>query len=613
MNKNISLRQRIAVTTRGIGILNKYCPGLMRDKTLHILISTLQPYFNIWLSAQIINELSAARSVRRIILYAVSIVVINFISTLLMNLLNKVCMEKEAQMWSYFQKIFSDKQVSMDYADLENAKIQHQKNQAAEDLFMFGNGLGQLVWSTSGLVTSVVNIVVSTAMIVTLFTSKAGNGVIDSPIWAIVILLFIIIGGICNSKAFEGENKVFEQWCQDTVWFNRVFMFYGWDIYSSTERAKDLRVYQQNILADKVLADMLRKDKKGDKHIFKMSSYQAIASLLTGLVNAVCYVFVVLKAFWGAFGVGSIVQYVGVLSRLNDGVREFMFTLSDNKVCCLHLRSLFDFLDIPNKQQTGKRPAESSHTDEYCIEFRNVSFQYPETDSYALKNLSLTINNKQSLAIVGMNGSGKTTMIKLLCRLYDPTEGEIMLNGVNIHEYDYEEYLRIFSVVLQDFKLLAFPLGQNVAASDDVDETRAIDSLKKVGFMERLVNMPKGLETPLYKDFEKEGVEISGGEAQKIALARALYRDSPIIVLDEPTAALDPIAELKIYFIFHKLIENKTAIYISHRLSSCKFCDKVAVFHKGELIQYDSHDNLLQDKDGKYRELWEAQLQYYSS
>ncbi|MDR0288090.1 MAG: ABC transporter ATP-binding protein/permease, partial [Clostridiales bacterium] len=446
-----------------------------------------------------------------------------------------------------------------------------------------------------------------------LFTAKASNGIVNSPIWGIVILLFIIIGGICNSRAFEKENKVFEQWCQDTVWFNRVFMFYGWDIYSSTERAKDLRIYQQNILADKVLADMLRKDKKGDKHIFRMSSYQAIASLITGIINAACYVFVVLKAYWKAFGVGSILQYVGVLGLLNDGIREFMFTLSDNKVCCLHLRSLFDFLDIPNKHLQGKRTVEISNTKEYCIEFLNVSFKYPETESYALKNFSLTINNKQSLAIVGMNGSGKTTMIKLLCRLYDPTEGKITLNGVNIHEYDYEEYLRMFSVVLQDFKLFAFSLGQNVAASDDVDESRAINSLKRVGFMERLVSMPKGLETPLYKDFEEAGVEISGGEAQKIALARALYRDSPIIILDEPTAALDPIAELEIYSMFHQLIKNKTAIYISHRLSSCKFCDKVAVFHEGELLQYGSHDNLLKDKDGKYSELWEAQLQYYKS
>lgn len=613
MNKKLSMKQRIELTSRGFGILRKYCPGLLKDKTLSILISSLQPFINIWLSAQIINELSTTRNVQLISIYTVCIVAINFISNVLINLINKVRGEKEAQMWSYFRKIFSDKQVSMDYANLENAKIQHQKGQVEEDLFMFGNGLGQLVWSTDGILKSAINILASVAMIVTLFTSKSGNIVIDSPIWAIVILLSIVFGGICNSKAFKSENKVFEKWCKETVWFNRVFKFYGWDLYSTIERAKDLRIYQQNILADKVLSEMLTKDKKGDKYIFQMSIFQAISHLTIGIINAACYVFIVLKAFLGAFGVGSIVQYVSVLSRLSEGIRGIIFASSDNAVCCMHLQSMFDFLDIPNEQRQGVMPVQINDNSNYCIEFRNVSFKYPETQNYVLKNINLTINNKQRLAIVGMNGSGKTTMIKLLCRLYEPTEGEITLNGININEYDYVDYLRVFSVVLQDFTLFAFPLGQNVATSVDVDEVRVIDSLKKVGFMERLISLEKGIETPLYKDFEEAGVEISGGEAQKIALARALYKDSPIIVLDEPTAALDPLAELEIYSMFNKIVENKTAFYISHRLSSCRFCDKVAVFHKGELIQFDSHDNLLKDKNGKYYELWKAQIQYYKS
>jgi ATP-binding cassette subfamily B protein len=215
------------------------------------------------------------------------------------------------------------------------------------------------------------------------------------------------------------------------------------------------------------------------------------------------------------------------------------------------------------------------------------------------------------MAVVGMNGSGKTTMIKLLCRLYDPTEGAITLNGIDIKQYDYGEYLSIFSVVFQDFKLFSFSLGQNVAASVDFDGGRAMDSLKKAGLSERGPFMHKGLDTPIYKDFEEDGVEISGGEAQKIALARALYKNAPFIVLDEPTAALDPIAEAEIYSKFDEIVGDKTAIYISHRLSSCRFCDDIAVFHEGELIQRGSHDSLLSDTDGKYYELWNAQAQYY--
>ena len=210
-----------------------------------------------------------------------------------------------------------------------------------------------------------------------------------------------------------------------------------------------------------------------------------------------------------------------------------------------------------------------------------------------------------------MNGSGKTTFIKLLCRLYDPTEGKILLNGIDIQKYNYEEYMGIFSVVFQDFKLFSFSLGQNIAANADYDKARVEYCLKKAGFGERLAQMPNGTDTCLYKDFSENGVEISGGEAQKIALARALYKDAPFIVLDEPTSALDPVAEAEVYSKFNEIVGQKTAIYISHRLSSCWFCDEIIVFDHGLIIQRGSHDDLVADEKGKYAELWRAQAQYY--
>ena len=214
------------------------------------------------------------------------------------------------------------------------------------------------------------------------------------------------------------------------------------------------------------------------------------------------------------------------------------------------------------------------------------------------------------MAIVGRNGSGKTTFINLLCRLYDPTEGEILLNGIDIRKYDYEEYMSIFSIVFQDLQLLSFTLGQNVAARQDYDRARAEACLRQAGFGGRLDSLPKGLDTCHYRDFEKDGVEISGGEAQKIALARALYKDAPFIVLDEPTAALDPVAESEVYTKFNKLVGDKTAIYISHRLSSCRFCDTIAVFDGGAIVQRGTHEQLVSES-GKYAELWNAQAQYY--
>ncbi len=608
----LTIKQRIAITTRGFGILEKYCPGLAKGKALSALMSSLQPLVAIWFSARIISEISTSRNINKIILYVVAVVSINLVASILKGIADKICGEKESQMWSFFGKVFSDKQMTMDFMDLEDATIQHRKRKEEENLFMFGNGLGQLVWGTSGLVEAAVNIIVSIAMIITLFNSKTTQGFIDSPLWIVVIILVIVFGGISNSWAFEMENDVFTKWCDDTVWFNRLFMFYGWELYSTPERAKDLRIYEQNFVADRVLSKLLLEDKRNDRAISRMSAYQGIACIIIGISNAICYLFVVLKSFWGAFGIGSIVQYVGALNRLGEGVQGLMFILSDNAVYCSHLQSLFEFLDIPNKKYQGTIPVEKRSDNEYEIAFNHVSFKYPGSEQFALRDLNLKFYIGRRMAVVGMNGSGKTTMIKLLCRLYDPTEGEITLNGIDIKKYDYAEYMNIFAVVFQDFKLFSFTLGQNVAASIQVNSDRALESLKTAGLSERYASMPRGLDTPLYKDFDADGVEVSGGEAQKIALARALYRDAPFIILDEPTAALDPIAEYEIYSTFDDIVKDKTAIYISHRLSSCRFCDDIVVFDQGRLIQRGSHDMLVAEQTGKYYELWNAQAQYYS-
>ena len=246
-----------------------------------------------------------------------------------------------------------------------------------------------------------------------------------------------------------------------------------------------------------------------------------------------------------------------------------------------------------------------------CIEVKNVSFRYEGTAKMALENVSFRLSPGRKYAVVGMNGSGKTTLVKLLCRLYDPDAGQILLNGEDIREYDQAEYLRQFSVVFQDFRLLALPLGENVAASGDYEADRVRICLEKAGFDRRLSRMENGLKTSLYKNIDKDGVEVSGGEAQKIALARALYKDAPIVILDEPTAALDPISEHEIYSGFQRLVGNKTAVFISHRLSSCRFCDEILVFHEGRLVQRGDHDALLSEADGVYSRMWHAQAKYY--
>ena len=610
--RKMSFGERIKITKRGFGILKKYCPGLAEQKALYEIIHSLQPFISIWFSARIVDELINYCRKEYIAIYVISIIVINFICTVIQNVLLHVCNEKESQMWNWFEKVFSDKQMSLDYDDFEDVSIQKQRQEVEENLFMFGNGLGQLVWGTSVIVKVFINIFVALLMSGTLFISKSGQEMVENPIWIVIISGCITLCGFRNYKATRKENSLFMKWCDNSLWFNRTFMFFGHELYTNLERAKDVRIYRQDTLAIKKMEELEEWGNAEKKNSFHMSFFPAAAGFIVGLGNCACYLFVAIKAFLGAYGVGSVIQYVSVLTRLGDGIRDLMFMVSDNELYCTHLKKMYDYLDIPNHMYQGSLTVEKREDNEYYIEFRNVSFKYPRTENYVLRNVNLKFKVGEKLAVVGMNGSGKTTFIKLLCRLYDPTEGEILLNNVDIRKYDYKEYMSIFSVVFQDFKLFSFGLGQNVAASFDYNEELAKKCLEKAGFYNRLQRMKKGLETSIYKDLDEEGVEISGGEAQKIALARALYKNAPLIILDEPTAALDPIAEYEVYSKFNEIIQNKTAIYISHRLSSCRFCDVIAVFDDGQIVQSGAHNKLLQDTHGKYYELWKAQAQYYT-
>ena len=269
------------------------------------------------------------------------------------------------------------------------------------------------------------------------------------------------------------------------------------------------------------------------------------------------------------------------------------------------------YFALPETGTGGTRRITLTPDADYTFAFCDVSFRYPGADALALEHINLTIKKGERLAVVGMNGAGKTTLIKLLCRFYQPDEGKITLNGVDIAEYDNADYTRLFSVVFQDFKLFSFPLDQNIAASEDVDVDRMEQHLKSAGLNELVEELKGDYRVAIGKQTDENGRDFSGGEQQKLAIARALYKDAPIIVLDEPTAALDPITEFEIYSKFNELVGEKACVFISHRLSSCRFCHNIAVFDGGEIVQLGNHNELLAKKDGKYYELWNAQAKHY--
>ena len=312
--------------------------------------------------------------------------------------------------------------------------------------------------------------------------------------------------------------------------------------------------------------------------------------------------------------VGDVAMYSGAIIILQQEVSNLFGIWIELKTHNTYLKSYTELMEISNEKYEGTLPVEKRLDHEYELEFRNVSFHYPNSDRMILKNISFKLTTGKKLAIVGANGAGKTTFIKLLCRLYDPTEGEILLNGIDIRKYDYDEYISLFSIVFQDYKIFSFSVAENVAAGPEYDSERVVECLKEAGIYERVSQMKHGIESRLLKDQQdndEEGIEISGGEKQKIALARALYRDASLVILDEPTSALDPLAEQDIYQRFNEMVSDKTAIFISHRMSSCKFCDEVVVFDEGEIVETGTHENLVANTDGVYHKMWEAQAQYY--
>ena len=389
--------------------------------------------------------------------------------------------------------------------------------------------------------------------------------------------------------------------------------FYLSDYLDDSKAHKDVHIFSQSSLIINSITEMVKKwTKENDNRLDSQWSFELKVEVVNYIIKALVYAFVAIKVIIGSMGLGDFLRYSQTISELMTAFAWFGNSATGFHNNVKYIEKFFEYVDIPTEMHYGTIPTEKRSDNIYDIEFHNVSFRYPHSDVYAIKNLSFKFKVGEKVAVVGMNGSGKTTMIKLLCRLYDPTEGYITLNGIDITKYDYEDYLALFSVVFQDFRLFSFSLGENVACAQDYDDKKVLSCLNIAGMKERVSALPDGLKSVIYKDFDENGIEISGGEAQKIAIARALYKDAPFVILDEPTASLDPIAEYEIYSRFNDMVENKTAVYISHRLSSCRFCDKIAVFHEGEIIQFGSHEDLLKDINGKYYELWTAQAQYYT-
>ncbi len=338
------------------------------------------------------------------------------------------------------------------------------------------------------------------------------------------------------------------------------------------------------------------------------SAFSAAISLVR---NVIIYGWMIYDILFGGMSIGDFTLYVGSAIAMSGAITAFLQSVGGMRERSSRMDDFRTFMDIEFADE-GRETIPVPKSDRYTFEFRNVSFRYQGQEQYALKNLNLTLEAGHRLAVVGLNGAGKTTFIKLLLRLYDVTEGQILCNGTDIREFDRNEYFRLFAPAFQEVEVFAFPLSENISmtTADRTDKDKAEQYIRAAGMGDKLDKLPDGMDTELLKVLYDDGVDLSGGEKQKLALARALYKGAPVVVLDEPTAALDALAEYRLYQSFNGMIGDRTAVYISHRLSSTRFCDSIAMFKAGEMVEQGTHEELLA-KNGAYAEMFRVQAQYY--
>lgn len=595
-----------SATKRALRAYAAYNPKYFPLKFVQTIFDNLTPYFNLWLSSEIVTALARDRE-KKVLYTLVGITLLGNLIIAVVGAFLERMTENELEILNNNEEIvFNRKTLSLDYSKIEDPAVQQHRRKIVENSWINRYGVVKMRFDVESTMIALVNIVLSLILFVEMV-----SGVITTQFhWTGVFILgAIILCMTCNilsqfihsQKMAEGWKRIGEKMLESNR-FGRGYFPMGLDnrIYKQQPYILKLRM-QSTQSTFQCNRDRAHQDVK----------YSFLVILFAKLCELASYLLICFYCALGIFPVGSIIKYVGYLNKLTTSIGDLFLYRGEFKTNEPFLQTYLDYFDIPNEMYQGSLAVEKRSDKKFDIEFKNVSFRYPGSETLALKNINLNLRVGERLAVVGMNGSGKTTFIKLLCRLYDPTEGEIFMNDFNIRKYDYRQYLDIFSVVFQDFSLLAVPLGNNVASAEVWNTEKAEQLLDEVGFGKRYSEMPKKLDTPLYKNFDEDGVNISGGEAQKIALARALYKDAPFIILDEPTAALDPLAEAEIYQKFDEIVGDKTAIYISHRLSSCRFCDKIAVFHQGEIVQLGTHEELLADPAGQYYKLWNAQAQYY--
>ena len=612
MGKQSTFREDYRKAFRLLNLVRTMDASILPQSILQAMLEAWSPYVSLFFTARLIDRLMAGtfQAAAWSALWLLG-------SSLILGLLTDYFSSRRNllgnQIFHGLTRLLREKAMDLNYATISDPDVAKSVT-STEQFSRFHGGLFGLVTQFQSLLKSMLSALTALVLIVSLCLAPTRNGglltVLCSPM-PNLISLGLVVGGTCylSSRVNRRYQSQEHQNSVEHVDAENGLSYLLMHVFCNIDAGKVIRLYD--------MGDMLKENYRRYMDIarpvyVKMCkserAFHLLNTALAGVSSIYAYLLVLLKVMAGAVSIGSFTQYVGALAAFQNDISRILYSSMRVRRMVSYLGHFLDFLALKSTH-TGTIPTEKRQDHVYEIEFHHVSFAYPGSTEPVLKDLSCKLTLKHKMAVVGLNGAGKTTFIKLLCRLYDPTEGYITLNGVDIRKYDYRQYQALFGVVFQDFQLFPFPVGQNVAASLHFDEERLWRCLEQAGVADRVRAMGQKLETPI-SAVDEAGENVSGGEAQKLAIARALYKDAPFVVLDEPTAALDPLSEYEIYSRFDELVRDKTSIYISHRMSSCRFCQDILVFQEGRLVERGSHETLLEAK-GLYASLWNAQAQYY--
>lgn len=585
--------------------INKINKNILPVILLNCLFSAIEPFVFIFVSGKLVKYLIEGRAFKEIVTLSLVGAAISLAVYVIKNITENYKMEFMDYLNCKEKNLLIKGMFNLDFKDFESKEYKDKISRHRQETDGIGGVYYETLYLLSDFVSGVLTIIIAAISLGGFY--KTLNQSVDIKIlgeryFPLILLAALIILSVLLAifrKKVEEKNEDDRE--EYSVKY-KIYDFYM-RLLSDYESLKQIKIFDEKPFIKRELNEKFVKDGLSlDRRVSVRTAFsQAMNEFLMTGINVLFLLVLAVKAIGGLFGADALIIYYGAFKEIVDGIKLLIESVGYKKSIEPKIEILYDVIALKSENDEGKYIEEST---ENAIVAKNICFSYPGTDKNALEEIDVTIKNGEKIAIVGENGSGKTTFINLLTGLYRPTSGEIFVNGKTP---TLENTSKEAGVVSQDFFLFSFMLGENVASSRDVDMKNAKLALETSGFGDKYP-----LETYLYKDIDEDGVDVSGGEAQKIALARAIYGDKKLLLFDEPTSKLDPKSEMKVFESFNEVSKGKTAIFVSHRMSACKFADRIILFEKGKISAIGTHEEMIKGSE-RYRAMWEAQAKYYYS